>query len=286
LPEGVLIRGANITVKSSYYPRPWHNLWLEWDWDNWIKWQVDLARTLGANCIRVVGSVSTVAEEAVPLAEQQAHWAQLLDYLATVGMYAYPCPSDLRHWGAATLPQAVAQYRALGGLLDGYANVIGVDVSNEAAFALEDGRNAADLQATLSALTAALQARTSKPLTHSVSLGNAQEWFQPWVGQFTATDFVDVHLYYTPAPTDAHSLFGQSWGDRPLIIGEFGIGIDEPSSRRTARYLAVKDLMATDPRFVGALAWDIASDNFGLFGTDGRPRTDITSALETFPVRR
>jgi hypothetical protein len=48
----------------------------------------------------------------------------------------------------------------------------------------------------------------------------------------------------------------------------------------------VRDLIAGDPRFVGGLAWDIASDNFGLFDTQGRPRVDITRPLMTFPVHR
>jgi hypothetical protein len=261
-------------------------LWLEWDWNHWIKWQIDLARSIGINGIRVIGSVSTVAEGGISLEQQQAQWKQLLSYLAAVGMYAYPCPSDLRHWAGTTPAQAVDQYQALGGVLDGYADVIGVDISNEAQFAPEAGWSAAEVQDTLHALTEALKTTTSKPVTHSVSVRSAQEWVQPWVGGFTHNDFMDVHLYYTPGPTDARQLFDQPWGDRPLVIGEFGAGIDQSSPDRTARYRAVRELMASDSRFAGALAWDIASDNFGLFDPSGRPREDITSALESFPVSR
>jgi hypothetical protein len=287
LPGDVRVRGANITVKESHYPRPWHTLWAEWDWTNWIKWQVDLARTLGVNCIRLIGSVSVVAERAITSDQNQARWRQLLDYLAAVGLWAYPCVSDLRHWGDASLAQAVDLYRTVGAVFAGYPNVIGVDVSNEAQLSLEAGWSAAELQRTLDALVAALRKTTSKPLAHSVTIGREQDWFLPWVSRLTRlSEFADVHVYFTPSTADAGALFSRSQADQSLIIGEFGIGIDDSSNARTACYRAVRDLIAGDPRFAGALAWDIASDNFGLFDTNGRPRLDITEPLMTFPVHR
>ena len=287
LTDGALLRGANIAVKSSYYPRPWHNLWLRWDWDDWIKWQVDLAATLGVNCIRLIGAVTPVAEGAMTTARYHAQWAQLLDYLTAKGMSAYPCPGDLRHWGATTLPQAVKHYRMLGALFDRYPNVVGIDVSNEAQFGTEDGHGATDVRSVMVALTKALRSSTSTALAHSVSVGSALDLAQPSLGQFAGlSDFLDLHLYYTPSATDLRPLSRQPTGDRPVVIGEFGIGIEEPSSDRTARYLAVRDLIRTDRRLVGALAWDIAEDNFGLFDTSGRPRDDITAALTTFPLHR
>ena len=287
LPRDVLVRGANITVKESYYPRPWHNLWAEWDWTNWIKWQVDLARTLGVNCIRLLGSVSVVAEKVITSGQNLARWRQLLDYLAAGGMWAYPCVSDLRHWGDARLAQAVDLYRTVGAVFEGYPNVIGVDVSNEAQLSLDAGWSAAELRRTLDALVPALRATTSKPLAHSVTIGHEQDWFLPWVSRLTElSQFADVHVYFTPSTTDAGTLFSRSEGDQSLIIGEFGVGIDEPSNARTAFYGAVRDLIAGDARFAGGLAWDIAEDNFGLFDASGHPRVDITQALMTFPVHR
>ncbi len=52
------------------------------------------------------------------------------------------------------------------------------------------------------------------------------------------------------------------------------------------RYEAIKQLLTTDARFAGAFAWDIASDNFGLFDTRGNPRSDLTTVFKTFPTER
>jgi hypothetical protein len=285
LPSDALIRGANVAVKFQHYPRPWHNLWLEWVWDHWIRWQVDLARSLGVNCIRIIGSLSAVAEGDLSTEQYRGRWQQLLDYLGANDVFAYPCLSDLRDWGSGTLSGATDLYRSLGALFDGHATVIGMDVTNEAKDGLRPNTSGRQLEALLDRLTEALRQKTTKPLTHSRSLHGAEDWTQPWVGRFAGiSDFTDVHVYYTPARTDAHPMLREPWADRPIIVGEFGIELDEPPSARTARYAAIKELMATDARFTGAFAWDIASDNFGLFDTRGNPRSDVATIFTTFPT--
>lgn len=287
LPGDVLIRGANLTPREAYYPRPWHNLWLEWEWDGWIKSQVDLTRTLGVNCIRTIGSVSVVAENAISLAQYRARWRQLLEYLDEASMFAYPCPSGLLDWGGGTPTEAIAVYRMLGGLFEQHRNVIGVDVSNEAQFAASHWGGADALVSVLRTLTGTLRDTTGKPLAHSVSVENTREWTQPWLARLAAiSDFLDLHLYYTPAAGDVVPLLAQPWGDLPAIVGEFGIGIESSPDDRAARYLAVRDLVSSHPSFAGALAWDIASGRFGLFDPEGHPRPDISTALTAFPLHR
>lgn len=284
LRRGSLVRGANVTVKNSHYPRPWHNLWLEWDWAHWIRWQIDLARTLGVDCIRVIGSVSVITEGALTVDRYQSQWDQLLEYLAAQGMWAYPCVSDLRHWGTATLRQALPAYRAFGEGLRGHDNVLGIDVSNEAQYAAEGLDDRRRLLSRLAMLTATLRDTTWQPLSHSVTLGNAQDWSQGWARDVAElSDFLDLHVYYTPARGDGRPILEAPWSDLPMIVGEFGARIDESRGARIGRYLGVRDLVSSDPRFVGALAWDIASERFGLFDLSGRPRLDITGVLETFP---
>jgi hypothetical protein len=50
------ILGGNIVAKPGF---GWIQMWSEWDWDNWIKPQVDRAVALGFNCVRVIGEAVT-----------------------------------------------------------------------------------------------------------------------------------------------------------------------------------------------------------------------------------
>jgi hypothetical protein len=287
LPGGTLIRGANITVKDSNYPRPWHNLWLEWDWERWIKWQVDLAKSVGANCIRMIGSVSVVAEGALPFDQYGARWSQLLEYLSAQGMLAYPCPGQLDQWGSGTPSQAEQLYRQLGEVFSGHSNVLAVDVSNEALNEVAGGRSAAELEGVLMPLDHALRQTMDKPLAHSMTVSRAEDWAWPWISRFSEmSDVLDVHVYYRAAPSDAAALLHNTGGTRPVLVGEFGIGTDRPEADRVAYFQSIKKLLTSDRRFVGALAWDIASSRFGLFDSDGVARHDIADVFTTFPLRR
>ena len=287
LPGHLLIRGANITVKDSYYPRPWHTLWLDWDWDGWIKRQVDLARTLGVNCIRVIGSVSVVADGALSVERYGAHWDQLLEYLAGLGMLAYPCPGQLDDWGSGTPSQVARIYGQLGEVFSRHANVVAIDVSNEALNEVAGGRAPAEVQAVLSPLDRALRQTVARPLAHSVTMGRPRDWAQPWLQRFLQmSDVLDVHVYYAAAPADAQGLLRNAWADLPVIIGEFGIGTERPQAARIAYFEAIRTLVTSDRRFVGALAWDIASPRFGLFDPGGVARSDVTAVFTTFPRSR
>ncbi len=56
---GSKIRGGNIVLKRGYQ---WGSLWSEWDWENWIKPQIDRAVALRLNSVRIIGAPSVIFE--------------------------------------------------------------------------------------------------------------------------------------------------------------------------------------------------------------------------------
>ena len=54
---GSKIRGGNIVLKRGYQ---WSCLWSEWDWENWIKPQIDRAVALRLNSVRIIGAPNVI----------------------------------------------------------------------------------------------------------------------------------------------------------------------------------------------------------------------------------
>jgi hypothetical protein len=72
---GSKIRGSNITTKPGYN---WNHLWSEWDWDNWIRPQVDRAVALGLNTVRFIALPRVVFDTTESLAHPS--WATSTAY--------------------------------------------------------------------------------------------------------------------------------------------------------------------------------------------------------------
>jgi hypothetical protein len=62
---GAKIRGGNITTKPAY--QQWDHFWADWDWDNWIKPQIDRATKLGLNTIRLIGGPLAIFADSISL---------------------------------------------------------------------------------------------------------------------------------------------------------------------------------------------------------------------------
>lgn len=54
---GTKLRGGNISLKRGYQ---WASLWSEWDWDNWIKPQIDRTVALRLNAVRIIGAPNVI----------------------------------------------------------------------------------------------------------------------------------------------------------------------------------------------------------------------------------
>ena len=190
------VLGGNITVKGGF---DWRHLWAEWDWDNWIKPQVDRAVKLGLRGIRLIGSASVMLsgtttwstwagstayavddtrvkgsrvyrcttagtsassggptgtgssitdgtavweyvrqDDLSPLTQDQydAHWAQLVEYCASQGLYLYACLCEKKNFdwaGAAQYQNAdmTESIVATAEKLSAYPNVCAFDIFQE-----------------------------------------------------------------------------------------------------------------------------------------------------------
>jgi hypothetical protein len=87
LPNRQIIKGANVVV----YAQGWDGFWGEWKWEDNIKWQIDLAKSVGANTIRIIGDYFAISNGVHTVAQYRAKWRQVIDYCKSIDMYVYVC---------------------------------------------------------------------------------------------------------------------------------------------------------------------------------------------------
>ncbi|KAA0023853.1 cellulase family glycosylhydrolase [Antrihabitans cavernicola] len=282
-----------------YTPSVWAGLWQTWDWSTWIKPMVDDSKSAGANAIRLIGNTHVVTSGMITQQQYMDRWKQLLDYATEQDLYVFPCGGDLGHWGSATTwAKAEALYSSWAKLLSSYAPVIGVDITNEASAQYSSAyvttyNQPEKWQDTIKHLGEVVRSISGKPITHSRSIDKVGVWCNGSIYTDLLSDFISIHCYYTPDPSDAQRLSSTDWGrNKELLIGEFGIAMNSAPADRIARYDGVKRLVKGADGCVGALAWsgydldDHPENQFGLFDADRRGREDILSQYRTFPVLR
>lgn len=295
----------NIT-SGSQHSGGWRQFWSEWDWDDWIKPQIDASVAIGANCLRFIGNSLCVIEGDISLGQYLTQWEQVVDYAAELGVNVFPCCDDVGHFGLTTYDDSAALARyaeiatvmaSLGAALAPHGHVIGIDVTNEACSRWPDNETASNIGVLLDALALfvnALRANTTKALTNSRTAHTPERWDSlPAQLLDPLCDFISVHSYYTPSPSDLATLKTKAWGKKPILIGEFGANFEIDSAARTARYEAFKTLIEGDTQIRGGLAWagydtnSTDANKWGMFdASDNSPRTDITSVFSTFPTTR
>src|ERR1051326_3176441 len=81
------VRGANLTTKPGY-PLP-SAMWVAWDWNGWIRPQLDCAVALGCNAVRLMGDTAMVMKGTLSQATYNARWRQFVAYCASQGLAVY-----------------------------------------------------------------------------------------------------------------------------------------------------------------------------------------------------
>ena len=294
-PAGVKLRGANHVGSFSRVSGDtvWAALWRVWDWDNWIRPQLDDIATVG-NAVRFWGNTLVMVDGSLTLAQYLAHWRQALDYIQSLGLYVYPCGGDLGHWGDYTWAQSTQTYTELAQLLASYPNVIGVDIVNEARSLNynpdhDSYRQPEPVDKLLAELGGIVRA-AGLPITYSRSMRDPSGWSLDYFTDHMG-DFLDFHVYYSPGPTDSLIAYQQPWGaGKQLIVGEFGRDITDSSATRTAYYDAVRTMCGNDSNCLGGFAWSAwdlgttATSQWGLFDQARVLRKDIGEPFSRFPV--
>lgn len=319
LPQHARLRGANIACSAKPLGQPWKNfgtsvwaaMWTVWDWDNWIKPQIDDAAAVG-NAVRLWGSTQTFLAGNITEDVYFARWQQMLDYCATKGLFMLPTGSDLQNDLPQTLSSAKVEshYATWANMLAQYPGVIGVDLMNEAwGMTVPGTYQQADYGWLLTILRAAADATHAQglPVTVSFPVFDSSVWSwnptgpapagalfgkHPFAPFFELSDYLDFHIYADTTLADIASTYSNSWADgKQMIFGEFGKGADQPSATRAGFYTMVEQLVSARADHLGALAWSCydvnTTDNaYGLYSAPGILRDDIAVPFASFPTTR
>lgn len=281
-PNGYrLAQPTNIKIKGLFaVPKPaapdWSSMWTEWDWSGWIQPQIDRAITQGANTIKCTTALAAVLDGRISQATANARLRQFLDYAVEHGLLVYWNLGVSNEFGAYTDAQLQAVMASYAAVLDGYPEVVGIDVVNEW---WDDTRGPT--------FVTAVKAQTSIPLTFSRNIGGAGSWTPPQVWA-QHCDFLDYHPYYgptfgVPQPGDLGQLRGSAYY-KPWLIGELGSPTTDGQARQTAFWLAL-GVLAAEADSYGSVGFCINdySAPYGMYDQSGNVRQWIADAFHTWP---
>lgn len=195
-----------------------------WDWDNYIKPQIDLIKASGANAIKGWSGVVAAGNGTITRQTLIDHNRQFLDYCASIGLWCYYCLWDSDGPPAQTTPDTVGHAVALTEqVLEGQTNVIGIDLGNEIvstwAYGPTDGLKH------LATLHPPIKAVTSIPLTVGLLVGQTSDLTSSLTRQVMAyCDIVDWHPYWGSGNMTPADLTAWRASDlyKPWIVGECG----------------------------------------------------------------
>ncbi|MEN4450266.1 hypothetical protein [Mycobacterium sp. SM3041] len=286
-------------------------MWTAWDWDHWIRPQIDDAAAIG-NAVRLWGSTQTFLAGNITEDLYFARWQQLLDYCAKKGLLMLPSGCDLQTDVKQTIStgKAASHYATWANMLAQYPGVIGVDLLNEGwGLTVPGTGRQAEYNWLLTVLRACADAVHSQglPVTVSFPVFDSSVWSWssdgpapagPLYGKhpvdafFELCDFLDFHIYAKTTQADIEATYEKSWArSKPMVFGEFGIALEHSTAERTDFYNMVHQLVSARSDHWGALAWSCydvnSTDNtYGLYSAPGVLRQDIAKPFAGFPTAR
>jgi hypothetical protein len=299
LIPGVKVKGGNIVVKSS--GGSWGGLFSEWDWDNWIKPQIDRARALGMNTVRLIGNPGIIflpAGENYPAITQEqyiARWRQIAEYTRSLGMMLYPALCEKwAFWDGSTFdyadPLRIEAIKAVAQALSEYPNVIGFDVFQEGS-GKDDGltvKNVLDLYGAVRSVAPGVPLTTSNS---SDGFGDADDFwsdresvpYQAWTAS-GGSDFIDIHVYLENVKVASLAHFSSI--GKPILVGEFGTPQSLTPAEQRGRIISGRDLHDA-PGVLGSIVWGLADqgtadiDKVGVWDNSGFSQGGGPLSIET-----
>lgn len=261
IPDTRKLIGFNLCPKKSDVDsgpgRAWESMFLNWDWDGWIKPQIDLliGNQIGLNCCRIISGVMGVHLGLYTQEYLNSRMRQLIEYCQAYGVHFYVAGTGKSSY--AQEPVSVSQLaESIGSMLrmaQTYPNVIGADLVQEANVA------AAPNDAFLVSLLANLRASgVTLPLTCSTYESNlSSAATAPWIYAMAPYfDFIDIHNYTYPIGMQAYDALRAAFPDKDILMGEFGRAKDNAADARVTDLRQALDLANSgDPRIRGGLLW-------------------------------
>lgn len=290
LVDGVVLRGSNLVPKASDLAtgQAFRSMFATWDWGGWVKWQVDLAISAGANCVRLIGDLLGVNDGTFTSAYYLACWEQLIDYCAAQGIYLSAAGggvSQVSGLSSSVIETALVNHATL---LDGYpATVVGFDIVQES--------TASWAPTNAASVSAAVRAVTDIPITYSHAVTATSGFRGPaWRDALQShVDYFDAHFYIDPLPFVLYDGYWSKGETKPLLIGEIGASVAEGQAAQSERYeagvvVARKRDLSLLP--AGTLTWAITDqgtadgDKWGMWDTSGTPRSHLLNAFARLPT--
>ena len=319
----IKLHGANIVptagqVAESGYA--WRNFYRDWinnttgkNWVSWIKPQIDAAKSIGCNTIRLIGDCAGVMDGTFTQSAYLGVIRQAVQYCQSQNLYFYGSAGGPPHYrNVSNTALTTGDYAAIAAICAAYCqiiawypNTIGCDVIQEPASGIDYGMtfgastsyqfpiSVSAMQAFCAQCNAAIRAvAPNLALTYSFNRSNNSSamWSDSLITSLLAyCDYVDMHCYYlVTSASDMDALRTLIGTTKQVLIGEHGAALNLGASTRAAWYNGQK-LIVNRADVAGSLQWAITdqdtvtTDMWGLFDASFSPRSTEITAYQTFP---
>lgn len=276
-------RGGVILQAKEQWPF-WGGFWSEWNWDGFIKPQIDGAKAVGFNSIQINGDGindntgnypnDTVFRQRV---EQVCAYARSIG-LAVFWQLGFR-PAVSFGPDGQNLAAGIASSAKVAGWVNSIDNVIALDVMNEwdlsPVSTWGGGTPNAQALSDIRQYINAIRAVFKKPLTCSVATLNL-----PWAAPIAPyVDFHDFHNYdwqykgdtYQATQADLGPMKSQAWWRDAFVLGETGMPLDGVApggktftSTDRRNWFTSVNTQLQDADSLGGLQW-------GVYPTTGTP---------------
>lgn len=281
IPDGLKLIGNNIVPKdvNVYYPNAptagqsignnaWSQMYLNWDWEGWIKPQIDstTGNGVGCNVIRMIGGNYGIAAGVYTQDYYDACVLQVANYCNSIGVYFYAVGGGMGDYAnTAISDSAMATIFATTFLkLQSIGNCIGIDLIQEANV-LGTPTNAS----IINMISLIKAAGVTVPITCStyeiINSSTGATWINSMAQHF---DFLDFHVYYygPSVNMDMFNYFRTNFSDKDIIVGEFGRPAGgyltaSPDNASADLNSVLKVVNKGDPRIRGAVLWAITDQD-------------------------
>lgn len=298
----VTLKGVNVVRQIN---SKWADFWATWNWETWVRPQIDVALAAGANCIKVTASGIGPTEDGYAYPDDttlRKRIEQFVGYVESRGAVVYwnlvAHPLYVLGSGGTLGPTNFPAVQKIAGWLEALPGIVAVDLCNEINNSFPtswNGPNYAQATTDLQALRDAVRAVTSLPLTASVLCQAVSDITGAWMqAAAPVVDFHDFHPYYTggtPAVADVTALRAAQWFKGRYLVGENGVNMSQATGARTTWTTQLGQIAALADCFGAvffcAADYDItAANEFGMYDTNVRNgRSDVLTPFAGWPAK-
>lgn len=213
----VKLRGIHLGGRPDRsYPNGWASFWDEEYDEVALNQDVDLAISLGANCVKLMADVTSYIAGGADLIRMKTRLRDFLTYTTEQKIlvaWAQPIPEWPEETPIEDIRDAIVE---IARDLNDFSNVINFDCLNEINFYTTPSQAAENC----AGFFPSIRSVTRIPLTASFSGSpNTLEEYVEAVDEWV--DFYDFHLYSMGSPALLDDYLALI--DRPFLIGEFGL---------------------------------------------------------------